>query len=126
MPKTSYIALMAKAAAYEEEYLKRDSIARRYYKQDYVGVQQLKARVWATIFYIIYWAYKVVDIFYIQQANLLHYNYTGLIIRVLAEYAVVLIAVSVIAGLVHSVRCDRAKKRLDVYYVLLDQIDNFV
>lgn len=123
--REEYIRLMAQAASYEKNHYQQDSIAKRYYRQDYIGRKVLGACFWATIYYIIYWAYRLADIFYIKNANLLTYDYRGLVVHILVVYVVVLVVVGIIAGLVHARRYDAAKKRLNAYYDLLDQIDTF-
>ncbi len=119
------IILMCKAAAYESGKLRDDAYAKRYYKQDYIDLQRLKLRIWTTVFYLIYWVYYLVKEFYIEGANLLHYNYGALFIKVFFYYAILLIAVSWIAGFIHSIRFDIAKKRVDEYYDLLASINDF-
>lgn len=125
MVNTDKIRLMAKAAAYEEKQLQQDSFVRRYYKQDYVDRERLRAGFFATVFFILFWIYQAIKIFYIEAADLLTYDYVGLVIRILLEYVVLLVVVSVIAGFVHIQRFDQAKKRMDNYYDLLDQIDSY-
>lgn len=125
MVNTDKIRLMAKAAAYEEKQLQQDSFVRRYYKQDYVDRERLRAGFFATIFFILFWIYQAIKIFYIEAADLLTYDYVGLVIRILLEYVVLLVVVSVITGFVHIQRFDQAKKRMDNYYDLLDQIDSY-
>lgn len=123
MVDTEKIRLMAQAASYEEKMMRHDSFVKRFYKQDYVDKEKLKARFFATIFFLLFWGYKAVKIFFIDRADLLHYDYTGLVIRILVEYVILLIIVSVIAGLVHARRYEKAKERVDSYFDLLDQID---
>lgn len=125
MVNTDKIRLMAKAAAYEEKQLQQDSFVRRYYKQDYVDRERLRAGFFATVFFILFWIYQAIKIFYIEAADLLTYDYVGLVIRILLEYVVLLVVVSVITGFVHIQRFDQAKKRMDNYYDLLDQIDSY-
>ncbi|MBQ4186698.1 MAG: hypothetical protein II642_02320 [Firmicutes bacterium] len=125
MISTEKIRLMTQAASYEAKQERRDAFARRYYKQDYVDKEGLKARVFATIFFLMFWGYRAVEIFYIEHANLLTYDYTGLVIRILVEYILLLIIVTAIVGVVHSRRFDKAKARLDEYYDVLDQIDSY-
>jgi len=125
MISTDKIRLMTQAASYEEKQERHDAFARRYYKQDYVDKESLKARVFATIFFLLFWGYRAVEIFYIEHANLLTYDYAGLVIRILVEYILLLVVVTAIAGFVHSRRFDKAKARLDEYYDVLDQIDSY-
>lgn len=125
MVNTDKIRLMAQAASYEEKMLRQDSFAKRYYRQDYLDKEKLKARFWSTVFFLMYWGFQIVNIFYVEHANLLTYDYVGLAIRVVVEYIVLLLVVSAIAGVVHARRFDEAKSRLDEYYDTLDQIDSY-
>ena len=116
------IRLMAKAAQYEATDYRHDSFALRYFKGDYIDKAQLSARIWATIFFVVYWAYRVVKEFYVDGVNLLHYPYISLFIKIVVSFAGLLLVVSWIAGLAHGRRYERARKRIDEYYDLLDQI----
>lgn len=125
MVNTEKIRLMSRAAAYESTRLQEDSFARRFYKQDYVAYRALGLRVWATIFYVIYWVYKLVKIFYLESANLLYYDYRSLFIQFILYYLILLVVVSVLAYIVHGIRFDKARKRIDAYYDLLDRIEDY-
>ena len=116
------IRLMTLAAGYESTELRRDSFAKRYYKKDYVGIEKLKSKIWLTVFYAIYLVYFAVDEFYVMSADLLHYDYTGFVINALVGYIILLMVVSGITAVVHGNRYDKAKKRIDQYYDLLEQI----
>ena len=116
------IRLMTLAAGYESTELRRDSFAKRYYKKDYVGIEKLKSKIWLTVFYAVYLVYFAVDEFYVKSADLLHYDYTGFVINALVGYIILLMVVSGITAVVHGNRYDKAKKRIDQYYDLLEQI----
>lgn len=117
------IRLMAKAASYESDGLRHDAFAKRYYKKDYIGLEKLKSKIWITVFYVIYLFYKAVDEFYIQGADLLHYDYTAFVIQALVWYAILLLIVSGVTAVIFSVRYDKAKKRVDAYYETLEEIN---
>ena len=117
------IRLMAQAASYESLELQRDSFARRFYKKDYVGFEKLKSKIWLTVFYAAYLIYFAVDEFYVKGADLLHYDYIGFVINALVGYLILLLIVSGITAVVHGNRFDKAKKRIDHYYELLEQIN---
>ena len=53
----------------------------------------------------------------------MHYDYTGFVINALVGYLILLLVVSGITAAVHGSRYDRAKKRIDQYYDLLEQIN---
>jgi len=119
------IRLMAKAAEYENNGLKRDIFAKRYYKQDYVDSRRLKLGFWATVYYILYWVYFLVKEFYIDNANLLYYDYGALFLKIILGYLILLVAVACIAGFFGGIRYDQAKNRLDGYYELLARINDY-
>ncbi|MBO6158126.1 MAG: hypothetical protein J6P72_02550 [Firmicutes bacterium] len=119
------IILMSKAAAYESDKYRDDSFAKRYYKEDYMDKTRLTLRIWATVYYIIYWGYTLVKQFYIEGVSLLHYDYGTLFVKVILYYAVILILVSWIGGFFAGIRYDSAKKRIDRYYELLASINDF-
>ncbi len=117
------IRLMTQAAGYELSDLRRDSFAKRFYKKDYVGIEKLKSKIWLTVFYAVYLIYYAVDEFYVKGADLLHYDYTGFVINALVGYLILLLIVSGVTAVVHGNRYDKAKKRVDRYYDLLEQIN---
>ncbi len=119
------IRLMARAASYESTGFQRDAFAKRYYKKDYIGLEKLKSKIWLTLFYIVYLVYTAVDEFYVQGADLLHYDYTGFVLNALVGYIVLLLVISAITAVVYGNRYDRAKKRIDQYYETLEEINNF-
>lgn len=125
MANKEKIRLMAKAAQYEESDFRHDSFAARYFKGDYIDKAQLTARIWATIFFILYWAYRLVKEFYVEGANLLTYPYVGTFVKIIVSFIGLLLVVSWIAGFAHARRYDQAKKRIDEYYDLLDQISEY-
>ena len=45
------IRMMAQAAVYEKQYYRKDMFAGRYYKNDYIGLERLKTKIWMTIFF---------------------------------------------------------------------------
>ena len=125
MVRQEKIMLMAQAAAYEKTHYQQDSFAKRYYRQDYIDKERLRARIWATVYFLVFWGVRCVQMFYLDQVNFLSFDYIGFAIRVLVEYVILLFVVSFIAGVIHAWRYDRAKKRIDHYFDLLDQIDSF-
>lgn len=119
------VRLMAQAAGYESSELQRDSFAKRFYKKDYVGMEKLKSKIWFTVFYAIYLVYFAVDEFYVKGADLLHYDYVGFLVNAVAVYLILLLIISGITAVVHGARYDKAKSRIDHYYELLEQINEF-
>lgn len=117
------IRLMAQAASYESREYHKDSFAKRYYKKDYIGLEKLKSKIWVTVFYAIYLVYFAVDEFYVNNADLLHYDYIGFAVQALFIYIVLMLAASFVTAFVHNKRYDDAKKRMDNYYETLEKIN---
>ena len=106
------IQLMAQAASYEASSFQKDAFAKRYYKKDYIGLEKLKSKIWITVFYVVYLMYTAID------------DYTGFVIHALVWYAILLLIISGVTAVVYGSRYDKAKKRIDHYYELLEQINN--
>ena len=117
------IRMMTQAAVYEKRYYRRDLFAGRFFKNDYIGLERLKTKIWLTIFYGIFLAGYLFNLVYIEQVDLLHFNYQGFVIRVVVIYLLLGFAVSLLTSAVYGPRYDKASKRLDAYYRQLDKID---
>ena len=63
------------------------------------------------------------DEFYVKNADLLHYDYVGFAVNAVVVYFILLVIISAISGMAHGNRYDKAKKRIDQYYDLLEQIN---
>lgn len=117
------IRIMAQAAAYEKRYFRRDLFASRYYKNDYIGMERLKTKIWMTIFFGVYLAGYLFNLVYIEQIDLLHFDYRGFVFRAVVIYLLLGFVISLITSWVYGQRYDKASKRLDAYYRQLDKID---
>lgn len=115
--------MMAQAAAYEKRYFRRDLFASRYYKNDYIGMERLKTKIWMTIFFGVYLAGYLFNLVYIEQIDLLHFDYRGFVFRAVVIYLLLGFVISLITSWVYGQRYDKASKRLDAYYRQLDKID---
>ncbi len=114
--------MMTWAEAYKQKGYMRDSFAERFYKNDYIGSERLKSKIWLTIFYAIYLVFIVVKDFYVDGVDMLHYDYQGFVINALIWYLILSFIVSGVTSLVCSRRYDEAKKRIDEYHKSVEQI----
>ena len=117
------IRMMTKAASYEKMYYRKDLFASRYYKNDYIGLERLKTKVWMTIIFGVILAGYLFNLVYIEQIDLLHFDYQGFAIRVVIIYLLVSFAISMITSAVYGPKYERASRRLEEYYRQLDNID---
>lgn len=117
------IRMMTQAAIYEKQYYRRDLFANRFYKNDYIGLERLKTKIWMTIFYGLFLAGYLFNQVYIEQIDLLHYDYRGFVFRAVVIYLLIGFAISVITSVVYGPKYDKASKRLDAYFRQLEKID---
>lgn len=118
------IRMMAKAASYEKMQYRKDLFASRYYKNDYIGLERLKTKVWLTIFYGVFIAGYLFNLVYVEQADLLHFDYQGFVFRALVIYLLLSFVISMITSAVYGPRYEKASKRLEAYYQHLEKIDS--
>ena len=116
--------MMAKAAAYEKLYYRKDLFAKRYYKNDYIGLERLKTKVWMTIFYGVFLVGYLFNLVYVEQIDLLHFNYHGFVLRAWVIYLLLGLVISMITSAVYGPRYEKASRRLEDYYRMLDKIDS--
>ena len=116
------IRMMTQAAIYEKKYYRKDMFAERYYKNDYIGLERIKTKIWLTIFFGMYIGWSLFDQVYVQQVDLLIFNYKEFVIRTVIIYLVLSFIVSVITSLVYGPKYDKANRRLKAYYTQLEKI----
>ncbi len=116
------IRMMAQAAVYEKQYYRKDMFAERYYKNDYIGLERIKTKIWMTFFFIVYVAAYLFDQVYILQVDLLHYNYKEFVIKALIIYLILSLVISLLTSAVYGPKYEKANKRLKAYYNQLDKI----
>lgn len=118
------IRMMTQAAVYEKQYYRHDRFAERYYKNDYIGLERLRTKIWMTFFYALtlgtYLFYQV----YVEQVDLLHYDYKGIVIKAVIIYLIISLVISILTSLVYGPRYDRASRRLNAYYSQLEKINS--
>ena len=116
------IRMMAQAAVYEKQYYRKDMFAERDYKNDYIGLERIKTKIWMTFFFIVYVAAYLFDQVYILQVDLLHYNYKEFVIKALIIYLILSLVISLLTSAVYGPKYEKANKRLKAYYNQLDKI----
>lgn len=117
------IRMMAQAAVYEKSYYRKDMFVERYFKNDYIGLERLKTKIWMTVFFAMYVAAYSFDLVYIEQIDLLHFNYKQFAIKAIIVYLVLSVIISVLTSAVYGPKYERANRRMKAYYDQLEKIN---
>lgn len=125
MANPEKIKLMLKAETYRQTEYSKDAFAQKYFKNDYLGMQRLISMIWLTIFYALYLAFVVIRDFYVNTADMLHFDYKGFVVKALIIYLLLAVAVCIVTTLFAERRYDKAKVRIEEYCDLVDQIAAF-
>ena len=117
------IRMMAQAAVYEKSYYRKDMFVERYFKNDYIGLERLKTKIWMTVFFAMYVAAYIFDLVYIEQIDLLHFNYKQFAVKAIIIYLVLSVIISVLTSAVYGPKYERANRRMKAYYDQLEKIN---
>ena len=117
------IRMMAQAAVYEKSYYRKDMFVERYFKNDYIGLERLKTKIWMTVFFAMYVAAHIFDLVYIEQIDLLHFNYKQFAIKTIIVYLILSVIISVLTSAVYGPKYERASRRMKAYYDQLEKIN---
>ena len=117
------IRMMAQAAVYEKSYYRKDMFVERYFKNDYIGLERLKTKIWMTVFFAMYVAAYSFDLVYIEQIDLLHFNYKQFAVKAIIVYLVLSVIISVLTSAVYGPKYERANRRMKAYYDQLEKIN---
>ncbi len=117
------IRMMAQAAVYEKSYYRKDMFVERYFKNDYIGLERLKTKIWMTVFFAMYVAAHIFDLVYIEQIDLLHFNYKQFAVKAIIVYLVLSVIISVLTSAVYGPKYERANRRMKAYYDQLEKIN---
>ncbi|MBR2262985.1 MAG: hypothetical protein IJ917_01350 [Firmicutes bacterium] len=117
------IRMMAQAAVYEKSYYRKDMFVERYFKNDYIGLERLKTKIWMTVFFAMYVAAYIFDLVYIEQIDLLHFNYKQFAVKAIIVYLVLSVIISVLTSAVYGPKYERANRRMKAYYDQLEKIN---
>ena len=116
------IRMMTQAAVYEKQYYRKDMFAERFYKNDYIGLERVITKIWMTFFFLLYVAGYLFIQVYVEQVDLLHFNYKEFVIRALIIYLILSFIISFITSAVYGPKYEKANRRLKAYYTQLDKI----
>lgn len=116
------IRIMTKLTTYEQKEGKEDIHLSKYYKSDYVRLQILKTILASTMGYllllVIIAIYKAE--FLIENAVTLDYK---ALFSVILGYYIIILTISIIVTLIgYSIKYDRSRKHLEVYYRMLKKL----
>lgn len=126
MPNEYKIRVMSQAAMYEDSLrFRRDRMVERYDEKDYIAINRFITKAWMTVFYLLAVVGYAFLLVYVQQVDLLHYDYQGFLIGAVLIYLVLSVAISALSSFVYGCRYRKAKKRMQAYFAKLDLIDRF-
>ena len=118
------IRLMSRAALYESSIqYRRDSFIRRYFKPDYIALNGFITKVWLTIFFAGGLIAHVFRLVYVDNVDLLHFEYEQFMIKAVIIYLILNILLSVLSSAYYGNKYGKAERRMEAYYKYLDQID---
>ena len=118
------IRMMAQAAIYEKRYYREDMFTERYFKNDYIGLERIKTKIWMTFFFALYIVGYLFIQVYVEKVDLLFFDYKGFVIKALIVYLVISIVISVLTSAVYGPRYEKASRRLKAYYNQLEKINS--
>ena len=78
-----------------------------------------------TLFYAIALLAYIFQQVYVENVDLLHYDYQGFVIKNVVLYLAISIGISLVTSAVYGSRYAKAEKRMDQYFKKLDQIDRY-
>ncbi len=118
------IRLMSRAALYESSIqYRRDSFIRRYFKPDYIALNRFITKVWLTVFFAGGLVAHIFRLVYVDNVDLLHFEYEQFMIKAVIIYLILNILVSILCSAYYGNKYGKAERRMEAYYKYLDQID---
>lgn len=118
------IILMTKLASYEENEGKKNVAIGNYFRGDYIGWQVLKSIISATIAFVVVFAMYIFYDFEIFMMDIYKMDLMEFAKHVLFLYLGIAGTYAVISYLIYTVRYNRAKKSLKLYYMNLRRLAN--
>ncbi len=112
MIKQEKIRQMVQNELYLQTQYKKDKFAIHYFKADYVALQRLKAIILFVVLYIIYILFYVVKLFYVDNGDMLHFDYQGFVIEKVIWMFVLGLIVGGLATFIASRRYEEAAERI--------------
>ncbi len=116
------IILMTKLASYEENEGKKDIAIINYFRNDYIGIQVLKAVISATIAYAIIFALFIFYDFEVFMLDVYKMDLIGFAQQVLIYYGITVIGFGALSYVLYSYRYVKAKRSLKCYYQNLKKL----
>ena len=118
------IILMSKLASYEERDGKKYIKIGKFFRTDYIALQLLKAFFGGTISFLMGFALYIFYDFEIFMMDIYKMDLMEFAKRVLFLYLGVVGIYAVISYIIYTVRYNRAKKSLKLYYMNLRRLAN--
>lgn len=118
------IILMTKLASYEENEGKKNVAIGSYFRSDYIGWQVLKSIISATIAFVVVFAMYIFYDFEIFMMDIYKMDLLEFAKKVLFLYLGAIGIYAVISYVIYTVRYNKAKKSLKLYYMNLRRLAN--
>ena len=118
------IILMTKLASYEENEGRRNVAIGSYFRSDYIGWQVLKSIISATIAFVVVFAMYIFYDFEVFMMDIYKMDLMEFAKQTLLLYLGVVGVYAVISYIIYTIRYNRAKKSLKLYYMNLRRLTN--
>ncbi len=118
------IILMTRMASFEEHEGKKNMSIGSYFRSDFIGLQIIKAIIYATLAFFIVLAVYIFYDFEVFMTDIYHMDLFAFAKQVLVYYIVSVSIYGLITYLLYTVRYAKAKKQLKVYYGNLKRLSN--
>lgn len=119
------IKIMTKMAIYDNKAQQEDKLVKKYFKKDYISLNNLKEIFFATVFFVIIVGISFIGNVLGENIDIFEMNYKAMIINVVIKYVVMLVVVILISTRIYSRIYDKAKKKLDNYNYNLELLQKF-
>ena len=111
-------------ASFEEHEGKKNMSIGSYFRSDFIGLQIIKAIIYATLAFFIVLAVYIFYDFEVFMTDIYHMDLFAFAKQVLVYYIVSISIYGLITYLLYTVRYAKAKKQLKVYYGNLKRLSN--
>lgn len=118
------IILMTKLASYEENEGRKNVAIGNYFRSDYIGWQVLKSIISATIAFVVVFAMYIFYDFEVFMMDIYKMDLMEFAKQTLFLYLGVVGVYAVISYIIYTIRYNRAKKSLKLYYMNLRRLAN--
>ncbi|MBP3475872.1 MAG: hypothetical protein J6K48_06105 [Lachnospiraceae bacterium] len=118
------IILMTKLASYEDNDGKKNVAIGSYFRSDYIGWQVLKSIISATIAFVVVFAMYIFYDFEMFMMDIYKMDLMEFAKKVLFLYLGIVGVYAIISYIIYTVRYNRAKRSLKLYYMNLRRLAN--